>query len=206
VPRPPSIAPKPAPRPRRGTPEETRDRLVQAAAEVFNRDGYEGTDSNRIAREAGYSPATFYKHFEDKRALFLLVYKEWVAREWRDISTQVAASGSASERAAQIVRMFLQHHRRWRGFRASLRRLVSYDPEVRSFYRAQRRLQLEMLARMRATLGSEGSRAADALLLYTMERSADAQADGEPAALEVDPDALEGLLIELVRARLEPRR
>jgi AcrR family transcriptional regulator len=205
VARSPSLGPKPAPRPRRGQPEETRARLVQAAAEVFNRDGYEGTDSNRIAREAGYSPATFYKHFEDKRELFLLVYKEWVAREWREISAQVAASGSPTDRATQIVRMFLEHHRRWRGFRASLRRLVSSDAEVRSFYRAQRRLQLEMLARMRATLGSKGSRAADALLLYTMERTADAFADGEPEALKVNPDDLEALLVELVAVRLQAR-
>src|SRR5690606_17709581 len=53
-------------RPRRGTPDGTRERLIAAAAEVINRDGYFGTDSNAIARAAGYSPATFYKHFEDK--------------------------------------------------------------------------------------------------------------------------------------------
>ena len=52
-------------RPKRGQSADTRERLVAAAAAVFNRDGYHGTDSNRLARAAGYAPATFYKHFPD---------------------------------------------------------------------------------------------------------------------------------------------
>lgn len=70
-----------APRPSRGTPEETRERLVVAAAQLFNRVGYDGTDSNRIAREAGYAPGTFYKHFRDKKEIFLAVYEGWVTKE-----------------------------------------------------------------------------------------------------------------------------
>ncbi len=199
-----AIAPKPAPRPRRGPPEETRNRLVQAAAEIFNRDGYEGTDSNRIAREAGYSPGTFYKHFVDKREVFLAVYEEWVTREWREVSAHAAARGTARERAEQIVRMFLAHHRRWRGFRASLRALVSYEPAVRDFYRAQRRKQLELLARMREAVGVPGSREADALLLFTLERTSDAFAEDEPESLKLSSEALHALIVDLVTARLEP--
>jgi AcrR family transcriptional regulator len=192
------IAPRVAPRPVRGSPDETRGRLVRAAAEVFNRDGYDGTDSNRIAREAGYSPGTFYKHFADKREVFLAVYEEWVAREWRDVSATVAAQASADERAEQIVTVFLEHHRRWRGFRASLRALVATDPDVRDFYRAQRRRQLELLEQ----LGGGRSREADALLLFTLERTADAFAEREPEALRLSADALRALVVDLVRARL----
>ena len=117
---------------------ETRDRLVRAAAEVYNRDGYDGTDSNRIAREAGYAPGTFYKHFTDKRQVFLAVYAEWVAREWREVSATIGGEGTVRERAETIVDVFLAHHRRWRRFRGSLRALVVTDPDVRDFYRAQR--------------------------------------------------------------------
>ncbi len=199
------LAKKPSPRPRRGPPEETRERLIRAAGEIFNRDGYEGTDSNKIARAAGYSPGTFYKHFVDKRAAFLAVYEEWVAKEWREVSAHVAASGTARERAQEIVKMFLEHHRRWRGFRASLRALVGYDEEVRAFYRGQRRMQLELLAKMRADLGDGGSREEDALMLFTTERTADAIAEGEPAALGVKSEGLRALLVDMVTKRLDPR-
>src|ERR1700752_2615921 len=73
------------PRPRRGKPSDTRARLVTTAAAVFNRVGYHGTDSNRLARAAGYAPATFYKHFAHKRAIFLAAYEAWVTAEWEAI-------------------------------------------------------------------------------------------------------------------------
>jgi AcrR family transcriptional regulator len=193
-------------RPQRGSPEQTRQRLVLAAAEAFNRDGYAGTDSNRIAREAGYAPGTFYKHFEDKRAIFLAVYADWVAREWKDVSATLAESATAAERARAIVEMFLEHHRRWSGFRASLRALVATDAEVRDFYRDQRRRQLEMLADIRRERGHRArSREEDALLLYTLERTADAIAEDEPRALGVALAPLRQLLVDLVERRLEPR-
>src|ERR1700757_408625 len=76
-------------------PEETRSRLVAAAGKLFNSVGYFGTDSNRIAREAGYAPGTFYVHFADKREIFLEVYRGWVDSEWRAI-----AAGHAPEKGA----------------------------------------------------------------------------------------------------------
>ncbi len=62
--------------------DDTRDRLVAAAARAFNRAGYHGTDSNRIARAAGYAPATFYKHFADKRAIFVAATRAQQAADY----------------------------------------------------------------------------------------------------------------------------
>lgn len=194
-------------RPLRGTPEETRARLVAAAAEVFERDGYAGTDSNRLARAAGYAPGTFYKHFADKRALFLAVYEEWVTREWTALAAVLglgpgagASSRTAAppERAASVVDLVLEHHRRFRGMRASLRALVATDEAVRAFYQAQRRRQLEWLGRRRGAR----RRVTDALTLFTLERAADALADGEAEALGLSAAELRAQLIALVAAQL----
>ncbi len=197
-----ALARKLPPRPRRGPPEETRERLVVAAAEAFNRDGYDGTDSNRIAREAGYAPGTFYKHFVDKRAVFLAVYEEWVAREFRDVGATLAEPGTVDDRAERVVGVFLAHHQRWRGFRASLRALVASDREIRDFYRVQRRKQLVILAEMQTARKKKAIRERDALLLFTIERAADALADGEAEALELNHVSLRALLVALVRERL----
>ena len=170
-------------RPRRGQPDATRARLVATAAVVFNRDGYHGTDSNRLARAAGYAPATFYKHFPDKRALFLAAYEAWVTLEWTAVEHAVAGGGSADALAGQVVALVLAMHRRWRGLRASLRALVANDPIARAFYRAQRRRQLRLLAALAPRRARP--RAEDALLLFTLERVADAIADGELTDLGV---------------------
>jgi AcrR family transcriptional regulator len=191
-------------RPRRGTPAETRSRLVAAAAEVFNRVGYRGTDSNRLARAAGYAPATFYKHFPDKRAIFLAAYEAWVDTEWAAIERALAAGSRRAELAARIVDMVLALHRRWRGLRASLRALVAEDEVARAFYRRQRRRQLRLLAALPSS-GRRRSRADDALLLFTMERVCDAVADGELGELGLGDGPVVARLRRLVGSRLTSR-
>src|SRR5215467_13204038 len=84
-------------RPLRGVPHETRSRLVAAAAEVFNQSGFYGTDSNRIAQSAGYSTGVFYKHFSDKREIFLAVYERWSLAEWEQVTAILAAGGTNRE-------------------------------------------------------------------------------------------------------------
>jgi AcrR family transcriptional regulator len=194
-------------RPRRGTPAQTRDRLVDAAAAEFNRVGYDGTDSNRLARAAGYAPATFYKHFPDKRAIFLAAYERWVSAEWLKVERILDRTGSADEAAAKIVELTLAHHRRWRGLRTSLRALVSTDARARTFYRAQRRRQLRMMARLRGGATAPGQAERDALLLFTLERNCDAIAEDEVRALGLSPERMLDLLREIVaRSLVDSRR
>ena len=191
------------PRPRRGTPAETRERLVATAAAVFNRSGYHGTDSNRLARAAGYAPATFYKHFPHKRAIFLAAYEAWVTAEWEAIGAILRRGGRPQQLAARIVDQVLTLHRHWRGLRASLRALVAQDNEARAFYRRQRRRQIEMLAALRAsTVAGARRHEEDAILLFTLERVCDAVADGEVRDLDLSATRTVALLRALVRRSL----
>lgn len=198
-----TFPPEPAPRPRRGDPEQTRARLVAAAGERFNAVGYHGTDSNRIARAAGYSPGTFYKHFSTKKEILLAVYDEWLAREWRAVAAAALQPGPPRRRAGRIVDLFLAHHARWHRFRASLRALAEADEAVRTHYRAQRRSQLRLLASLRKAQGlAPISRERRALLLFTLERAGDALAGDEASALGLRRSRLRPLLVALVAEHL----
>ena len=187
-----------APRPRRGSPRETRARLVAVAAVEFNRVGYHGTDSNRLARAAGYAPGTFYKHFPDKRAVLLAAYEAWVTAEWDAIASLLRGNGGSATLAARIVDMVVALHRRWRGLRASLRVLVAEDATARAFYRRQRRRQLALIAGLRPAR-ERRAREEDAVLLYTLERVCDAIAEGElrDLGIAVEPT------IDVLRALVE---
>jgi AcrR family transcriptional regulator len=55
---------------------DTRDRILDAAAHVMRTRGFARTTTKEIARAAGFSEATLYKHFQDKTDLFLAVLKE----------------------------------------------------------------------------------------------------------------------------------
>jgi AcrR family transcriptional regulator len=190
------------PRPARGTPEETRERLVAAARIVFNEEGYFGTDSNALARAAGYAPGTFYKHFEDKRDIFLAVYAAWAKEEWEAVDAIRRSASSPRDYARRVVLTVQGHHTKWRGFRASLRALVAHDPVVRRFHRKQRKAQLEMMAAMRAGSGRARAPEEDLVLLLTLERTFDALADGEVDDLGLSAPDVRALLEDLVHASI----
>ncbi len=187
------------PRARRGAPEDTRARLVAAAAEQFEVSGYHGTDSNRIARAAGYAPGTFYKHFADKTEAFLAVYEQWIARQWDKLALIASDHIDQRTKAERMANLVVAHHRAWPGLRSSLRELVAISPAVRQAHRESRRRQMTLMAQLGL---DDASRSA--LLVLQVERIADAIADGELRELGIpDKEAL-GWLISLIEKRLQP--
>jgi AcrR family transcriptional regulator len=55
--------------------QETQSRLLDAAEEVFVRDGYEGAQLDEIAAVAGRSKGAVYNHFKNKEDLFLALFE-----------------------------------------------------------------------------------------------------------------------------------
>lgn len=74
----------PIPRGRHAPPLEVRlevqkDRLFDAAAEVFSRAGYAEASAEAISRQAGMSRATFYEHFSNKEECLLALFEHATA-------------------------------------------------------------------------------------------------------------------------------
>ena len=172
---------------------DTSARLVAAAAKEFNQHGFAGTDSNKIARRAGFAPQTFYRWFADKTAIFLAVYRAWEDEEERVIG------GLLAERApmAKLVDAILAHHRDWRLFRRSLRQLALENDSVRKARAEAHRRHVEQTRRW----AGSGARPAPeiAALVLQMERLCDAVAEGELAELGVDEATAREAVIALLR-------
>lgn len=191
-------------RPRRGSPQETRKRILAAAAIEFNRLGYHGTDSNNIAKAAGYAAGTFYKHFKDKREVFLAVYESWVTTEWQAVEEELLQGSGPEQTARRIVDSNIKFHTEWRGLRASLMELIFSDQEARKFFRKQRRRQLDYMAHLRSRLTlAPRSREEDAIHLFLTERVFDAIGQGEIQMLGLDRNAIVNTMVERVRALLK---
>jgi AcrR family transcriptional regulator len=191
-------------RPLRGTPEQTRERLIAAAADQFNRLGYRGTDSNSIAKEAGYATGTFYKHFQSKRDLFLAVYERWLDAEWKAIDEELSKKQKPAQTARRIVDICIQFHSEWRGLRASLMELIFSDSEARKFFVKQRRRQLELMTQLRRRFALP-TRAVeeDAIHLFMTERVYDAIGQGEIQSLGLDKNAVIESMVARVHALLK---
>jgi AcrR family transcriptional regulator len=59
---------------------ETRNNILEAARELFLRDGYEGVSMRKVAEKIEYSPTAIYLHFADKESLFHELCHEDFAR------------------------------------------------------------------------------------------------------------------------------
>ncbi|MGB8580403.1 MAG: TetR/AcrR family transcriptional regulator [Candidatus Sulfotelmatobacter sp.] len=187
------------PRPRRGSPELTRERIIDGAATLFNQFGYHGTDSNSIAKEAGYATGTFYKHFQDKREVFLAVYERWLTAEWQAIDEELSKGRLPDETARRIVDISIKFHTEWRGLRASLMELIFSDEDARRYFRKQRRRQLEVMSGLRQRLGlPQRTREQDAIHLFLTERVFDALGQGEIQALGLDRKVVVEFMVERV--------
>jgi AcrR family transcriptional regulator len=191
------------PRPRRGSPEQTRARLIHTAAQMFNSVPYWETDSNQIAKAAGYSTGTFYRHFKDKREIFIAAYREWVAEEWRSVESRIEPGQSPGESIDNAADAIIEHHRRWRVFRGNLRALVTYDEELRALTHTLRRDQLEKMAVLRRQNGSpDRSLVNEAIHAMMFERVCDAIADGDFGSLNCEPERVQDEFRRLMRRYL----
>ena len=180
----------------RQIPETTSERLLQAATSEFNEQGFGGTDTNRIARRAGFAPQTFYRWFEDKVEIFVKTYERWQHEEFGALNKLLAAKASDGRLAQAVV----AHHKAYLVFRRSLRQLSVENKVIRA---ARARARLNQIAYVKS-LSPDVARddASIAALLLQTERLADALAEGEFHDMGLNKKAGEEALAGLIHGLL----
>lgn len=77
--------------------QETRQRILTAAGQLFSHTGYDATGVAQICASAGISKGAFYHHFPTKQAVFLALLDDWLAEVDRQMESIMAASGSVPD-------------------------------------------------------------------------------------------------------------
>lgn len=75
--------------------EQTRTRLLNAAAEVFAEVGFEGASVEAVAERAGFTRGAFYSNFESKDELFLNLASDLAERRLAAVRERVDELESA---------------------------------------------------------------------------------------------------------------
>jgi AcrR family transcriptional regulator len=179
--------------------EATSERLLKAAAREFNEHGFGGTDTNKIARRAGFAPQTFYRWFQDKEEIFIQSYELWTREEFGALNTLLVKNASD----ARLARAVVAHHKAYLVFRRSLRQLSVENKIVRAARARSRLNQIAYVKSLSPNVARDDASLA-AMLLQT-ERLADALAEGEFRDMGLNKKAGEEALARLIHDLLKPK-
>ena len=83
--------------------QETRSRILAAAAENFARQGYDVTSVDAICRLAGVSKGAFYHHFPSKSSVFIALLGAWLDRMDQRFAAAQAQGGGVPEQIAAMA-------------------------------------------------------------------------------------------------------
>ncbi|TXH69656.1 MAG: TetR/AcrR family transcriptional regulator [Thiothrix sp.] len=114
---------------------QTRERILNSAAQLFTKNGYEGVSIDQVMAEAGLTRGAFYSHFADKSSLYAAAIQYASKERFRFYRAELTA-GVSIER---LIEGYLHpDHIKGRDMPCALAFLVSdisqREQQVRSTY------------------------------------------------------------------------
>jgi AcrR family transcriptional regulator len=187
---------------RRADGEESRRRILDAAAEIAGERGYEGTSIATVSARSGLPASSIYWHFEDKDALIAAVIERSFDRWLAAMSLPGPAAGSVRERmvamAASVAKALLDTPDFLRlGLMLTLERRPA-EPTARAKFLQVREIALERIAEAVRELAPELSETSVRLLtVYAL-----AGTDGLFIAREIGGDDVDLIALFELHARV----
>jgi AcrR family transcriptional regulator len=145
------------PRSRKGV--ETRARLVIAAKEVFERDGFLEARISDIAEQAGLSHGSFYHYFKSKEEVFrevALGVEERLSEPMQSVILDPKSSASPYERIREGIRRNLESYRDEALMMKVIEQVSRFDPELGAWRSERHRVGLVEVARSITSLQRHG--------------------------------------------------
>jgi AcrR family transcriptional regulator len=90
--------------------EETRERILRAAARAIRRHGYEGVGVADVMKEAGLTHGGFYAHFESRDALLAAAADQAGAESIEHLTRAIAAAKPGQELMALVGTYLSDRH------------------------------------------------------------------------------------------------
>ena len=103
---------------------ETRDRLLEAAEELFIQRGFDGVSVNDVAKRAGVTKALVFYYFNNKQALFDTVLDSYYQAQTLELMNAMGARGTARERIHAGLDAYMQFVKRNPGYARLIQREV----------------------------------------------------------------------------------
>jgi TetR/AcrR family transcriptional repressor of nem operon len=89
--------------------EQTRRRIVEAAAPIFNRRGYEGSSLNDLMEATGLKKGGIYRHFSSKEELAAEAFDYTWEAAWNARLLHVDEKANGIEKLRQLIANFVDY-------------------------------------------------------------------------------------------------
>ncbi|MBX3193110.1 MAG: TetR/AcrR family transcriptional regulator [Labilithrix sp.] len=116
--------------------EQTYEAILEAAARVFPKLGFEGTQTPDIAREAGISTGAVYRYFDDKRHVFLEMLEVELAKVRAEVDRRLevvvasAATGDPAKAVGLLIDTLFEQVKKDAALSRVFAALSLTDPDV----------------------------------------------------------------------------
>jgi AcrR family transcriptional regulator len=88
--------------------DETKQRIIQGAAQAFAKQGYDGTTTREIAQAAGVNEVTLFRHFGNKKNIFMAVVEHFSALPGLEAALKGQLTGDYRQDLIKLGTHFLQ--------------------------------------------------------------------------------------------------
>jgi TetR/AcrR family transcriptional repressor of nem operon len=89
--------------------EQTRRKIVEAAAPIFNKRGYEGSSISELMEATGLKKGGIYRHFSSKEELAAEAFDHTWEAAWNSRLLHVDEKSNGIEKLKQLIANFVEH-------------------------------------------------------------------------------------------------
>lgn len=166
--------------PKQKRADEKKDRILDAALELFGTQGFHRTTAKAIAAKAGVATGSFYRYFRDKKAVFMAVSMRMEADLGGgvfDFGQRMRQEGrSEQEILASLISFSIMAHQRHKGFHREVLAMQILDPDVAGWAREREDRLVAALTEFLRPMGCQyrvdDLEAAAELIYYAIEEVA----------------------------------
>ncbi len=111
--------------------EDTKDRILRVAADLFMRQGYGSTSVREIGQHAGISQSALYHHIQSKSHLLKALHERFISEMLEQLEAVAITDGDALQKLRGMITVVMTI-------------IESHQPEVTVFLREQHSLPASM--------------------------------------------------------------
>jgi len=116
---------------------KTKEKIIECAISLFNREGFERISTNHIAAECGISPGNLYYHYRNKQEIVIEIYQKMIS-EFDNAMLPLKEDDNIVSILCQYWQKIVEHQQKYSFFFLNIFSILDKEPELKKLYNQNR--------------------------------------------------------------------